>query len=193
MRGAAGAQRRGGGACGARTPHYFLALAEAAEPALTGPEQAAWLARLEEEHDNLRAALGWALASGDAETALRLAAALWRFWEVHGHLSEGRRWLAAALRTGGTGAMRALRARALRGAGLLATWQGDYAAARALHAESLALCRALADRDGVGHALENLGIVAHEQGDLRRGGGAARGEPRDPARARGLGGMSRAP
>ncbi len=59
----------------------------------------------------------------------------------------------------------ALRGKALRGAGLLATWQGDYVAARALHAESLALYRALGDRDSIAHALENLGMVAHEQGD----------------------------
>jgi predicted ATPase/DNA-binding XRE family transcriptional regulator len=144
---------------------YFATLAEAADAALTGPEQAAWLARLEEEHDNLRAALQWMVAQGEAGAALRLAASLWRFWEGHGHLGEGRRWLAATLALPG-GGDRALRARALRGAGLLATWQGDYATARALHAESLALYRALADRDGVGHALENLGMVAHEQGDF---------------------------
>src|SRR3989442_8344288 len=75
---------------------YYLALAEDAEPELGGPQQAAWLERLEEEHDNLRAALRWSLeqAGGDEggrrkETALRLGTALRRFWVIHGHIREG--------------------------------------------------------------------------------------------------------
>src|SRR5579871_915705 len=69
---------------------YFLALAEGAEPALKGAEQAVWLERLEREHDNLRAALRWAVESAEGEMGLRLGGALWRFWYVRGHLSEGR-------------------------------------------------------------------------------------------------------
>src|SRR3989442_13633652 len=75
---------------------YYLALAEDAEPELGGPQQAAWLERLEEEHDNLRAAMRWSLeqTGGDEggqrqEMALRLGAALRRFWVVRGALSEG--------------------------------------------------------------------------------------------------------
>jgi len=142
---------------------YYLALAEAAEPMLTGAEQGAWLDRIEREHDNLRAALERALAREEATTTLRLAGALWPFWEARGYLDEGRRWLTRALAMGGA-VVPALRGKALRGAGLLATWQGDYTAARHLHEESLALYQSLNDRRGIANALENLGLVTREQG-----------------------------
>ena len=76
----------------------FMRLAEEAEPLLTGEEQDQWLDKLEREHGNLRAALAWSLRQGgNVEIALRLGAALWRFWWVRGYLSEGREWLAQAL------------------------------------------------------------------------------------------------
>src|SRR5215208_2755382 len=102
---------------------YYLALAEEAE--LVGPEQAWWLERLEAEHDNLRAALNRSLEAGDSGTALRIGGAVWRFWYVRGHFSEGRRWLASGL-SGGEMAPVGVRARALLGLGELALWQGDY-------------------------------------------------------------------
>ncbi len=151
---------------------YFLALAEAAEPALTGPEQGAWLDRLEREHDNLRAALRWAHSSGEAALGLRLAGALWRFWFMHGHLSEGRSWLDALLalqRSGDdTGESTSLWAKALNGAGMLASVQGDFGRAATLLEQSLALMRVSGHKLGISDALGNLGIVAYYQGDYGR-------------------------
>jgi predicted ATPase len=72
---------------------YFLALAEAVEPRLWGPEDVEWFERLEAEHDNMRAALSWALQRGESELGLRLAGTLWTFWQAHAYQGEGRkRW-----------------------------------------------------------------------------------------------------
>jgi len=142
---------------------HYLALAEEAEPALRGPGQADWLARLAADLDNLRAALRWAIDGDEADTALRLAGALQRFWEVRGLLAEGRRWLAAALALPAAPAH--ARGQALTVAGLLAMAQGDYATARPLHEEALALRRALDDRRGAAHTLDILGLLAQYQGD----------------------------
>ena len=143
-----------------------VAVAQAAEAELDGPDQAAVLDRLEAEHDDLRLALAWGTSGGDAEPALRLATALGRFWEVRGHLSEGRSWLEAALSAGGGGELPALRAVALNWAAVLAQHQGDYAASRGLYEHSLALRRRLDDRLGAAAALVGLGNLAALQGQL---------------------------
>ncbi len=145
---------------------YYLALAERAEPELTGPGQAVWLARLEREHDNLRAALRWSREGGEVEVGLRLAGALWRFWYTRGHISEGRRWLEPLL-DDRREAVSTVRARALNGAGNLAWVHGDYARARTAHEKSLTLRRALRDTQGIAMALGNLGLVAKATGDLQ--------------------------
>jgi predicted ATPase/class 3 adenylate cyclase/DNA-binding XRE family transcriptional regulator len=145
---------------------WALAVAECAEPLLWGREQERWLARLEVEHDNLRAALDWTIDTEQTETALRLTGALWKFWEVRGYLTEGRTWLARALGQGSASSV--ARAKACAGAGVLARHQGDYEHAGALLQEGLALCRAEHDRRGVAAALNNLGIVARRQGEFKR-------------------------
>ncbi|HEX6608320.1 MAG TPA: AAA family ATPase, partial [Chloroflexia bacterium] len=76
---------------------YFLRLIEQAERELLGPQHLAWMNRLEDEHDNIRAALRWALDTGAVGVALRLAGALWLFWWTHVHYREGRQWLEAVL------------------------------------------------------------------------------------------------
>lgn len=146
---------------------YFLALAEQAEPQLTHARQGEWLARLEREHDNLRSALHWAQESGETELGLRLAAALWRFWLLHGHLSAGRtaleRILALEARQD-TAAARAAHARVLYGAGVFATEQGDFGPARAWCERSLVLYRDLDDKAGIASVLTPLGHLARHAG-----------------------------
>jgi non-specific serine/threonine protein kinase len=147
---------------------WYLALAERAEAALRGPEQGAWLDRLEREHGNLRAALQWSFLEGSTSASgMHLAAALQQFWGVRGHLSEGRRWLEGAL-AHGTPEAAGLRFRILKGAANLALAQADYERATALYEEGLAFCRAQGDPAGIATSLGNLGIVALERGDFAR-------------------------
>ncbi len=150
---------------------HYLVVAQRAEPALTGAEQGTWLARLEGEHDNLRAALQWSRDSGESALGLRLAGALWRFWYVRGHLSEGRAWLDGllALTTSDKEPdVAAIRAKALTGAGVLANIQGDYDRATVLCEESLTLYRRLDDTRGAAVALSILGNLAMNQGAYAR-------------------------
>ena len=155
-------------AVGRQHAHFFLTRAEAAAPELRGVQQVAWLDRLEQEHDNLRAALAWSTTSaGSAEVGLRLAGTLWWFWWVRGYWSEGRAWLERAL-AGGGGAPPSVRAMALLGASWLAREQGDVVRAVALAEESLTLYRELGDTRGTADALRGLGWVARRQSDLEQ-------------------------
>jgi DNA-binding CsgD family transcriptional regulator/tetratricopeptide (TPR) repeat protein len=142
---------------------HYLALAEQAETRLRGEEQRLCLDQLESEHDNVRAALNWSIDTGEAELALRLGAALWRLWYVRGHLSEGRRWLDAAIGLDTASTDRA-RARAMTGAAVLAHYQGDYARAATLAEEAMSLSRRLRDKQGVARSLDTLALVARSGG-----------------------------
>ncbi len=151
-----------------RHAEYFLAFAETANAQLYGASQAAWLARLSEEYANLRAALTWAADSEAVELGLRLAVALWWFWQVRNHAQEGRAWLERLLaRQGAPESVSALsvRAEALRGAGNLAWVQGDFITAEALLKDGLALHRRVGDVRGQAHTLAALGLVEDEQGN----------------------------
>jgi predicted ATPase/class 3 adenylate cyclase len=118
---------------------YFLALAEEAEPAVEGEQQPAWLDRLEEEHDNIRAALSWSLGQDrDPELALQMGAALGEFWYLRGHFSEARRWLEEALAESG-GTPTAAHARSLQRVSWLAFLQGDLDRAEEASEEGLGL------------------------------------------------------
>jgi DNA-binding CsgD family transcriptional regulator/tetratricopeptide (TPR) repeat protein len=150
-----------------RHAEYYLALAEQAEPELTGPRQATWLERLEREHDNLRAALGWALEHDQAKLGLHLAAALWRFWDLRGHFGEGRDWLERALARW-PGAPAAARARALNTVGNLEHRHGEHERAEAHYEEALNLWRESGDRRDIAVSLHNLGIVTLQRGDFEQ-------------------------
>jgi predicted ATPase/class 3 adenylate cyclase len=146
---------------------FFLGLAEGAEPRLLRKEQIVWLERLEMKHDNLRAALEWSLTEGDIKKGLRLAGALWRFWEVRSYLSEGRERLAAILRRAealGLGETVEY-TRAVNTAGRLAWAQGDYASGQPYFEKCLIINERLGDRLGVAFALSGLGTLAWSRGD----------------------------
>jgi len=155
----------GGKVVRARHRDYFLVLAEEAKPNLMGAEQAEWLQRLEAEHENLRASLDWSLGEAESGAGLRLCAALQRFWITHGHISEGRECCARVLAKTGGEERTEERAKALNTAGILAYYQSDYPAARALHEKSLAIRRQLGDRKAIAITLNNLGNVRYGQGD----------------------------
>jgi predicted ATPase/serine phosphatase RsbU (regulator of sigma subunit) len=142
---------------------YFLQFAEAATGELRGANQVAWLARLEREHDNVRAALSWTLERQDGERAGRLSGALWRFWYMRSHWSEARRWLEHVLAL--PGLSDSARARALQQLGVLADEQGDTSHALDYYAESLALRRRLGDQLGLAMTLNSMGVAYHTHGD----------------------------
>jgi len=147
---------------------YFAALTEEAEPELTGPAQGSWLDRLDREHENLRAAMAWGLAGGDAEAALRVAASARWFWLRRSHTVEGLGWCERTLERN-AGAPPALRAKALNAAGTLAWRQSRYPLARHYFEQAVALMRDIGDERGVGLVAGNLGIVATEQSDYVAG------------------------
>jgi predicted ATPase/DNA-binding SARP family transcriptional activator len=152
---------------------YYLALAEAAEKELKGRNQLEWLGRLEQEHDNLRAAMDWAFESdefvcGDGELVLRLAAALRWYWRMRGHFHEGRDRLKAALQCSPE-SRTAARARALLGKSLLENAIGDLGAARAPAEECLSIFRELGDQECLAEALIVTGINFLWQGEAALG------------------------
>jgi predicted ATPase/class 3 adenylate cyclase/Tfp pilus assembly protein PilF len=148
---------------------YFLTLAEEADPELRGPDQLEWLERLEAEHDNIRAALSWALERNEAVVALKLGGALSSFWLLRDYHSEGRRWLEEALTIDGRGTPE-VRAMALAGAGWLAEDQGDLDRAQEACEEGLELLanEAREASEAKLRLLACLGWVAWQREDYAR-------------------------
>jgi predicted ATPase len=143
-----------------RHADYFLRVALEADPHMFGPEREVWMERLDREDANLRAALSWSKADGNAvQTGLRLVGALSFYWFLRGSVREGRTWLEGMLaRTAGTDRS-AARGKALLGAGWLAWVEGDYAAASLRTEESLSIAREMGDKREIGNAEELLGLV----------------------------------
>jgi len=148
-----------------RHAECFLALAEEAEPYLRASGHREWVDRLSAEHDNLRAALGWAIANHDAEVALRMAAALWMFWRPTGAFSEGRAWLGQVFEMDASGHEH-LRARALWGAGWLAYQQGDFGDTARRGEELIRWARAAGDAIAVRNGVTLLGQERLAVGDF---------------------------
>jgi non-specific serine/threonine protein kinase len=156
---------------------YYLAFAERAAPEFRRAQQAIWLARLEQDHHNVRAALAWnqaavAVEIAAAERGMRLGTAVSEFWIRCGYMQEGRRYLEMALaqfpRDATDEAARRLRAQALSAAGNMAAYQGDAATASRLLTESLALFRSLEDTWWIANVLLNLNIPVSYEGDHAR-------------------------
>jgi tetratricopeptide (TPR) repeat protein len=162
---------RAGEAEHARDRHaaYYLALAETAASALHGPQQATWLERLEQEPDNLNAALGWFDERAYAEQSWRLAAALYPFWEMRGYQTEAHmrltKLLIRAKADGTSGARTAAWANLVTSAGLLAVDRDDLANARSLFVESLAIQRERGDTRGSAEAVLGLAQVDVNEGN----------------------------
>ncbi len=146
---------------------WFTGYAQSVEAELEGPLQDKWLDTLELEHDNMRAALGWAGASPSAGAAARggaLALALSRFWEVRSYFTEGRSWLETAARA--TTGESVVAAKCLNGAGMLAFRQCDYGAARRFHGEASEAFERFGNRQGVSVAVNGLANIDTAEGDF---------------------------
>jgi predicted ATPase/class 3 adenylate cyclase len=149
-----------------RHASFFLKTAERAEPHLRAVGRKRWLDDLELEHDNLRAALRWTIDGGRSTTGLRLVGALWRFWHVHGHLAEGRRWAEEVLALPASTDRTAERGAALTSLGGVAYWQEDIPATRRAYEEALDLARELGDRPAEAEGLYNLSYPPAYEGDI---------------------------
>jgi predicted ATPase len=154
-----------------RHAEYFCAVAEAAGTEIWGAQQAVILARLEQDHANLRAALEWGLRFAPA-LALRLAAALASFWSMRGHLREGRSWLEQALAQ--STEEDPTRARAMFGAALLAALQSDWPEAKRWSVECRRLSLVLGELPLAAQSLLTLGRATLAEGDAAEAAGLFR-------------------
>ena len=145
---------------------WCVDLAEAAEAGLSGTGHQPWLWTLAEEYANLAAALDYAILTNDSNTAHRLSAALWRFWEINGRLTEGRQRLARVLALDPP-ASPVVQASTLKAAGNLARDQGDLEVAMACHRHAYDLFTVAGDRRGIAAALNNMGAVELDRGDTQ--------------------------
>jgi predicted ATPase/class 3 adenylate cyclase len=133
----------------------FIGLARQAQPHLFGAKQKEWLDRLEADHDNFRAALEWAVASGNTRQAMWLSGSFWRYWQMRGHIHEGRARMQQVLAMPNSDQFPQERLLALEAAGGLAYWQADMKAAQGFYDDSLELTRRVGDKRAVANAIYN--------------------------------------
>jgi predicted ATPase len=150
-----------------RHQRHFLVYAETAEEELRGPALPLWLDRLEQEHDNFRAALHTALGEGGFELSLRLAAALELFWDYRAHYEEGQRWLEEGLSADGEATL-TTRAKAEHVAAFLAWRQGKIGPAKTLAESAVALSREAGDAWCLANSLQTLGNVLTTANEVDR-------------------------
>jgi tetratricopeptide (TPR) repeat protein len=157
------AEEGGIGAVRRRHAHAYADAVAGGERGMHGPETPFWLRQLDDDRENVRAAISFALSDDDAETALRICRGVWRHWVARGQLAEGRafteRALAAAIGDPD------VRMGALNGAGVLAGEQGDFAAARRHFEEMRALAEATGNRERQARVGSNLAVLAMYEGD----------------------------
>ena len=148
---------------------YFVQFADEGDRKIKGPEQVAWLERLEDEYNNLHAALGWALENKNREAGLRLSTSLVYFWLVHGHVIENVIWLEKFLKQKQDVPL-VVEAWALLAHGFMlrTTARDDNNEGVLLHEKSLRLFRELDDRPGIAFALNLLGVIALRRGELAK-------------------------
>jgi predicted ATPase/class 3 adenylate cyclase len=147
-----------------RHAEHFLARAEGLEPRLTTSSDT--VDAVEQDHDNYRAVLGWAIETGDAEIGLRLGHALWRFWQQRGHFREASAWFERLLAIPSASEQTPARAKGLTGAAGIAYWQNDYPAALAWYREAEAIIRDLGDQAWLADAVYNTGTTAAVSDDM---------------------------
>ena len=160
-----------GPALATRHLEAYTAYIEGAAPELLRRDRRQWLDLLEQDHDNIRAALDWAVASGETDLALRLAAGAWRFWQARGHLHEARRRLdeVLALEDGEL----ANRAKAMEALGGILWWLSDLVSALEIYQETVRIQRILGDRKALANALYNLSLAMVFTQDSRDAAAAA--------------------
>ncbi len=142
-----------------RHAEWFTDLAETARPMLMSADRRVWLDRIEQEHDNIRAALSWALEVHAAPIGLRLVSALWRFWQMRGYLAEGHERAEAVLAIDGVEDDASLHYAALDALGGLAYWRGRHREAREAYVRALELARQLGERGAEAEQLYNISFT----------------------------------
>jgi predicted ATPase/class 3 adenylate cyclase len=161
------AERGESGALADRHAAWVKTMVEQAVPSIFGPDQRAILDQYEREHDNIRAALGWVIAHDQAETAMRILTACWRFWQMRGYLAEGREHAERVLALPGSTDYPDARSAALEAAGGIAYWQAELLPARAWYGEALELARASGDQARIANAIYNMTFTfSMEQEDM---------------------------